>query len=114
MQEEFPGTIFRFPLRTQLNAKTSEINQSDYSTERVKEIISKFMEKGDECLLFLNHLKEVICLSLVFRCELKIFEWENGASGPELIWSASANTGELQSNAQFHPHMETTLRKLRT
>ena len=58
-QAHYPGTIFRFPLRT----KPSEISSTLYSPDRVRELFTNFEQDAHLILLFLKNLEsiELLC-----------------------------------------------------
>ena len=51
-----PGTLFRFPLRTDSMAETSEISKSVVSESDIQQLLDKFREEISASLLFLNNL----------------------------------------------------------
>eukprot|EP01084_Bolivina_argentea_P290732 499485_1 len=59
LDEEFNGTLFRFPLRNANIAKNSEIKSEITSVESVKQIIYKFSKFAKETLLFLRYVCEI-------------------------------------------------------
>ena len=97
----FNGTLFRFPFRTSDEAKKSDICQSVYHTEKVKQIISSFRECSSLLLLFTQHVTQV-----------ELYEIENG-SGPsdmKMLLSISKQPISTQrsSDPSFskHPFIE--------
>ncbi|XP_041369756.1 sacsin-like [Gigantopelta aegis] len=54
-----PGTLFRFPLRTQEQASKSEISQLHYSTDEMNNLINVFFSGAGNLLLFLQSVKKV-------------------------------------------------------
>ncbi|PKA59238.1 E3 ubiquitin-protein ligase MUL1 [Apostasia shenzhenica] len=59
LQQPFPGTLFRFPLRNEAAAGRSQIKKEKYSPEDVKLLFYSFTEVVSEALLFLRHVKRV-------------------------------------------------------
>ncbi|KAL5020416.1 hypothetical protein ScPMuIL_003308 [Solemya velum] len=55
----FPGTLFRFPLRTEHQAKESEISKLPYNRGEVKKLLEKFMESAGNLLLFSQHVDTI-------------------------------------------------------
>ena len=54
--EMFDGTLFRFPLRTKMQAQLSEIKKLFYSKEEMKELIKKFAMEANRLLLFTQNI----------------------------------------------------------
>ncbi|KAJ8436260.1 hypothetical protein Cgig2_011532 [Carnegiea gigantea] len=59
LQSQFPGTLFRFPLRTATVAPRSQIKQEGYAPEDVMSLFSSFSEVVSETLLFLRRVKSI-------------------------------------------------------
>lgn len=64
LQEEFPGTLFRLPLRTAAIAAKSEIRQHEYTPHEVVKLFVGIQKLGAQVLLF---LKNVRCLQLYVK-----------------------------------------------
>ncbi|XP_028405565.1 sacsin-like [Dendronephthya gigantea] len=60
-QESFHynGTLFRFPFRTLVQAGKSEISQTIYNKEKVKEIVDSLKESASLLLVYTEHVTEV-------------------------------------------------------
>ena len=58
------ATMFRFPLRTQRMAKTSELSDRPVHPEDVEELLSKFRAEIFDCLLFVNNVKTISVSSI--------------------------------------------------
>ncbi|KAK9106331.1 hypothetical protein Syun_022342 [Stephania yunnanensis] len=58
LHHSFPGTLFRFPLRTELAASRSQIKKERYAPEDVLSLFSSFSEVASEALLFLRNVKK--------------------------------------------------------
>ncbi|KAF9119754.1 hypothetical protein BGW39_011952 [Mortierella sp. 14UC] len=56
----YPGTIFRFPLRTKEQAETSKISKYAYTPAKVLEMLVKLKEEALKALLFLRHVEKII------------------------------------------------------
>ncbi|XP_071734151.1 uncharacterized protein [Rutidosis leptorrhynchoides] len=59
MQQAFPGTLFRFPLRNAKVALKSQIKKEAYSPQDVTSLLSSFAEVVSETLLFLRNVKTI-------------------------------------------------------
>ncbi|XP_070180537.1 sacsin-like [Littorina saxatilis] len=54
-----PGTLFRFPLRTEQMAQKSRIKNEAVTCNRINELLREFKQEMSMCLLFLNNLKKI-------------------------------------------------------
>ncbi|KAL1292332.1 hypothetical protein AAHE18_20G264300 [Arachis hypogaea] len=59
LQHPFPGTLFRFPLRTAGVASRSQIKKEVYTPEDVRSLFAAFSEVVSETLLFLRNVKSI-------------------------------------------------------
>lgn len=59
LQHPFPGTLFRFPLRTAGVASRSQIKKEVYAPEDVVSLFNSFSEVVSETLLFLHNVKSI-------------------------------------------------------
>ncbi|KAL8139892.1 hypothetical protein V2J09_005913 [Rumex salicifolius] len=59
LQHSFPGTLFRFPLRSATVAQRSQIKTEGYSPEDVLSLFSTFSKAVSETLLFLQKVKSI-------------------------------------------------------
>ncbi|XP_027359772.1 sacsin [Abrus precatorius] len=59
LQHAFPGTLFRFPLRTAGVATRSQIKNEVYTPEDVRSLFAAFSEVVSETLLFLRNVKSI-------------------------------------------------------
>ncbi|XP_076890119.1 uncharacterized protein LOC143541094 [Bidens hawaiensis] len=59
MQQSFPGTLFRFPLRNAKVASKSQIKKEAYSPQDVTLLLSSFADVVSETLLFLRNVKTI-------------------------------------------------------
>lgn len=59
LQQSFPGTLFRFPLRNETAAYRSQIKKEKYTPDDVASLFSSFSQAVPEALLFLRHVKKI-------------------------------------------------------
>ncbi|XP_052152045.1 uncharacterized protein LOC127770389 isoform X1 [Oryza glaberrima] len=59
LQQPFPGTLFRFPLRNEAAASRSQIKREQYTPQDVEMLFSSFSEVVSEALLFLRNVKNI-------------------------------------------------------
>ncbi|KAK7310408.1 hypothetical protein RJT34_07912 [Clitoria ternatea] len=59
LQHPFPGTLFRFPLRTAGVASRSQIKKEVYTPEDVRSLFAAFSGVVSETLLFLHNVKSI-------------------------------------------------------
>ncbi|KAL6844366.1 hypothetical protein ACP4OV_026039 [Aristida adscensionis] len=59
LQQPFPGTLFRFPLRNEAAASRSQIKREQYAPKDVEMLFSSFSEVLSEALLFLRNVKKI-------------------------------------------------------
>ncbi|XP_026408158.1 sacsin-like isoform X2 [Papaver somniferum] len=59
LQQPFPGTLFRFPLRSENAASRSLIKREKYAPEDVLSLFSSFSEVVSETLLFLRNVRTI-------------------------------------------------------
>jgi len=59
LQHPFPGTLFRFPLRSAGVASRSQIKKEIYTPEDVRSLFASFSEVVSETLLFLRNVKSI-------------------------------------------------------
>ncbi|KAM0910828.1 hypothetical protein ACQ4PT_013891 [Festuca glaucescens] len=59
LEQPFPGTLFRFPLRNEAAACRSQIKREQYATQDVEMLFSSFSEVVSEALLFLRNVKKI-------------------------------------------------------
>ncbi len=53
------GTLFRFPLRTKKQAKTSDISSLNYDREEMIKLLKMFANEGPEMLLFTQNVERI-------------------------------------------------------
>ncbi|KAG0364102.1 hypothetical protein BGZ54_007843 [Gamsiella multidivaricata] len=56
----YPGTIFRFPLRTEAQAKTSRMSGNAYPADKVHDMLMKLKEEALKGILFLKHIERIV------------------------------------------------------
>ncbi|KAJ3692968.1 hypothetical protein LUZ60_012063 [Juncus effusus] len=59
LQQSFPGTLFRFPLRNGTTAHRSQIKKEKYTPDDVTSLFSTFSQVVPEALLFLRNVKKI-------------------------------------------------------
>ena len=62
----YKGTIFRFPLRTEAQAKASKLSSAHHSAAKVLQMLQEFQEEAHTALLFLKHVEHIV-----------FFSWDN-------------------------------------
>lgn len=90
----FPGTLFRFPLRSASVASRSQIKKERYLPEDVLSLFSSFSEVVSETLLFLRYVKTI-----------SIFVKEGASSEMKLlhrVHKQCASEPEAETNAFHH------------
>ncbi|KAF8974905.1 hypothetical protein BGZ46_009601, partial [Entomortierella lignicola] len=55
----YPGTIFRFPLRTESQAMTSKLSSNAYPADKVLEMLLKLKSEALKAMLFLKHIEKI-------------------------------------------------------
>ena len=58
-ETSWPGTLFRFPLRTKLQAQRSEISGLHYDKARVSQLLTLLADNAQSLLLFTQNVKKV-------------------------------------------------------
>ena len=58
-RQAFPGTLFRFPLRTSYQAFRSEIKSEAYDERRVQNTLDALKQVSEKILLFLNNVRSI-------------------------------------------------------
>ncbi|KAK2972747.1 hypothetical protein RJ640_019395 [Escallonia rubra] len=73
LQQSFPGTLFRFPLRSASAASRSQIKKEKYLPEDVTSLFSSFAEVVSETILFLRNVKTIsIFVKEGASCEMQL------------------------------------------
>ncbi|KAK9808692.1 hypothetical protein WJX72_002029 [[Myrmecia] bisecta] len=83
LHETFQGTLFRFPLRSEATASTSDIKAAPYSPRDVLALFEAFRGEAGKALLF---LKSVTRVAVHVR--------RAGQARPKLLFRASLSTAE--------------------
>ncbi|KAK9804560.1 hypothetical protein WJX73_010609 [Symbiochloris irregularis] len=91
MRTEFPGTLFRLPLRTAGLAIKSRISQQVYDPARVKRMLDAVASEAVTMMLFLRNVET-----------LQILDWREGQQGPCLHFTSSLAGVTPQLRAQRH------------
>ena len=65
------STMFRLPLRTDEQSKTSEISKRPVTDNVMMDLISEFIKEAKKLLLFLNHVKKIGLWEINKKSELK-------------------------------------------
>ncbi|XP_074588626.1 LOW QUALITY PROTEIN: uncharacterized protein LOC141844465 [Curcuma longa] len=92
LQEPFPGTLFRFPLRNELVASRSQIKKEKYTPEDVEKLFCSFSEVVSQALIFLRNVEKIT-----------IFVKDGTDQPMELVYSvAKHRTSDLVREP--HPH----------
>ncbi|GFR39744.1 hypothetical protein Agub_g226, partial [Astrephomene gubernaculifera] len=72
----WPGTLFRFPLRSAELAAASTISKQVYTPESVRVLLQQLCSESSQILLFLKHI-----------VRLEVYEWPRGAAQPHLLFA---------------------------
>ncbi|CAD6261751.1 unnamed protein product [Miscanthus lutarioriparius] len=92
LQQPFPGTLFRFPLRNAAAASRSQIKREMYAPQDVEMLFSSFSEVVSEALLFLRNVKKVT-----------LYVKENNSQEMRLVHCVSRNNSS-QMGKEPHAH----------
>jgi hypothetical protein len=84
--EEYQGTLFRFPLRTPSMARRSEISKRSYTTQDIQNNLNQLVSQLSHHLLFLRSVKTIE----IYRCG------EN--EKPFLLHKASSSITDIESH----------------
>ncbi|BDA44284.1 probable Sacsin [Coccomyxa sp. Obi] len=87
LRESFPGTLFRFPLRTEELAKQSEIKGQAYSPSSVRLLFDGMRTHIERTLLFLKNVRSAA-----------VYVREAGDEAPRLLFRASMETMDGRSS----------------
>lgn len=86
LRTEFPGTIFRFPLRTTEQANVSRISKHAYTTEQMEQLLQQTASQAASMLLFLKNIESI-----------EIYHWFSNTSSPTLFFSTCIDSVSLSS-----------------
>ena len=90
LENEYKGTLFRFPLRDVDSAKNSEIKTAAYNMDEVNDLVQNFRRLGPDALLFLKHIRNI-----------KIYELESEGADLKLLYQMSARTDPPEDMSRF-------------
>ncbi|EGD75783.1 hypothetical protein PTSG_07901 [Salpingoeca rosetta] len=95
----FNGTLFRFPLRTEDQAETSELRPGNpYTVDDVLHLFTEFKKEAAELLLFLHHVE---CIEL--------WIWDPSASQPSCVFKVETTGANLEKRAELATWLRTSL-----
>ncbi|KAJ7350102.1 hypothetical protein OS493_038435 [Desmophyllum pertusum] len=100
----FDGTLFRFPLRIEEQARRSEIKQLYYDDHEMRELLQMFLHGAKSLLIFTQN---------VFR--VGIYNLPNFSSHnpqPSLLFQVTKSQAEIQRELSFHVALPATANKL--
>jgi hypothetical protein len=80
----YHSTLFRFPLRTQMQARKSEISKRFYTSGDIKELLENLAKQLSQHMLFLRHITII-----------EIYECDVGSRVPRLTHRAQAKSDIL-------------------
>jgi hypothetical protein len=80
LAEHFPGTLFRFPLRSDITAGLSEIKPSMTSVGQISDLFQTFRSQLPDALLFLKNVRRV-----------SVWQLDGAASEPRMLFEASSS-----------------------
>lgn len=78
MKKPFPGTLFRFPLRTADQASVSKLSKQAYTADDISLMFSQLYEEAVFSLLFLKSIISV-----------EMYVWDAGVNKPHKVYSCS-------------------------
>ncbi|KAL6189694.1 hypothetical protein ACLB2K_036097 [Fragaria x ananassa] len=117
LQHPFPGTLFRFPLRSASAASRSQIKKEGYAPEDVMSLFSSFSKVVSETLLFLRNVKVIsVFVKEGSGHEMKLLHRVNKHSNsePEMEPNAQQDVfGLFDGNRHNGMDKEQFLKKLR-
>ena len=100
----YPATLFRFPLRSEVAAKSSEIKPEAYTVEAVRQLFEQFRPRAAQTLLFLKHVRKISVYERgghISECNVGSTDVDGGVGGkvhgvgePRLLYEASIPTFE--------------------
>ena len=97
------GTMFRLPLRTDEQAKKSEISNRPVTDKLMMHLIRKFQNEAKKLLLFLNHVKKISLWEITDESELKPIY----SVSSQLERKDERKLHELQLHLQNHKNLAT-------
>ena len=93
VRSEFPGTMFRFPLRTEAQALTSRLSKAHYTAESVRQLLIAF---ANEKTLDMLYLKNVECV--------EVLEWRAGEDAPRVMATSTLRLGDEAAASEIRRH----------
>ena len=78
LSKAYDATLFRFPLRTETAAKSSEIKPEAYTVDAVLALFEQFRSRAAQTLLFLKNVRKI-----------SVYERDADADEPTLLYEAS-------------------------
>ena len=104
-QEAYEATLFRFPLRTRVQAMHSEISHRHYDDQEVKSLLNMLMKNANMMLLFTQNVMRVGIYHLPPKDTGRVFPVEifHVSKGPIKIIRELAYTGELPDTVSDLP-----------
>ena len=91
LQTKYPGTLFRFPLRTASQARKSEISKRSYTIADVESNLAQLSTQLSNMLIFLRNVRTIE----VYRCN-------SHSTTPTLLHRATAKVHSVETvNDQF-------------
>ena len=85
MNTNYPNTLFRFPLRTLKQSKTSEISKRSYNTIEMETNLHQLSTQLQNILLFLRNIKKI-----------EIYICEENSQNPVLYYSAKKSENNIK------------------
>lgn len=91
MESPYSGTLFRFPLRSEVQAAVSKLSRQSYSEEDMQNLLQDLFSEGVPSMLFLKSV-EVI----------EIYEWHANMPEPQQLYTCSVQspTAEIRWHRQ--------------
>ena len=80
---EFAGTMFRFPLRTEAQARRSKLSKAHYTPESVRALLLAFAREKTLDMLYLKNVETV-----------EVLEWGPGDEAPRVMARSSLRVGD--------------------
>ncbi|MDY7023002.1 MAG: hypothetical protein SWJ54_16905, partial [Cyanobacteriota bacterium] len=89
--EDFQGTLFRLPLRTEEQAQISEIRKQPFTESNIRELLDEFTASGEELLLFLKSVQSIYVYEIPA---------DSDGTRQEIIRITTQNSQEVQQTRQ--------------
>ncbi|CBI27138.3 unnamed protein product, partial [Vitis vinifera] len=112
LQNPFPGTLFRFPLRSASVASRSQIKKEGYAPEDVMSLFASFSEVVSEALLFVRNVKTIsIFVKEETGCEMQLIHRivmteQSSSKNMSHFWITSEclGVGQVKNSAPSKSH----------